>query len=477
MKDIFFDKTLTTDNENVKKFANDFVLNGYNKDLKRDYIVCLIANLRKSKYNKLIVPQHKNDYVCSKQDNLNAPHYKYSIMKEITLKLEKEGYITINNPFHFLEMATTIESTDKLWYNLVNIDVYTKYNNPLLLRKTIKTKIKVFENGKIKFKTIKKKINVDYRKTKKTEKIIEQIKKYNSYILNHKFELLIPIDFLNETNDCEFNWICNFFDFFQNTGQLTNNSLTSVVSKSCGAEERGVEGIDEVGSLVKPSLFIWRTICPSSLSLHRVFNAIFDGVCGKKKYWVYGGRFYGSLIQNIPHRLRKFILIDGEKTCEPDFCNMQVRLLYHLDGLEFSGDAYGEKNRDLVKLVSLICLNSKNKIEAKYAIKDTFVDLVKSGKKYDDDITDPVFIMNLITNFEQLHKPIKKYFYTNIGCELQAIESNITSEILNEFISNDKGIVSIHDSFRIRISDKDECIKIMNEKYFEKLNFYPLIKR
>lgn len=59
-------------------------------------------------------------------------------------------------------------------------------------------------------------------------------------------------------------------------------------------------------------------------TLYRVFN---------HGSWESGGRLYGGWWQRIPSDLRKFITINGQPTCEWDFSNMQIAMLYAREGL------------------------------------------------------------------------------------------------------------------------------------------------
>ena len=89
-------------------------------------------------------------------------------------------------------------------------------------------------------------------------------------------------------------------------------------------------------------------------SLHRVFNR------GSFKK---NGRAYGAQHQSLSKELRKHILINGQKTLEPDFSAYHMLMLYHMEGIDYAEDPYGiiggPDNRDLFKSVCLISINAK----------------------------------------------------------------------------------------------------------------------
>ena len=76
-------------------------------------------------------------------------------------------------------------------------------------------------------------------------------------------------------------------------------------------------------------------------------------------------------------------------------------------------------------------------------------------------------------DFEELHEPIKEYFYSGVGLELQNVDSMIAERIIKHFTEDlYLPVLCIHDSFiyTTRDSDKtDEIIKTCIEDTLHEL--------
>lgn len=195
-------------------------------------------------------------------------------------------------------------------------------------------------------------------------------------------------------------------------------------------------------------------------SLHRVFNQDFDK----------GGRFYGGWWQNVPEELRDHILIDGEPTIELDFKGFHIALLYALEGIDYyaqdRADPYVVEgwDRNSVKLLLQVLLNSKNKQEA----IGGFID---DRRKRGLPTVPRNEIVSLLAKFESMHAPIARYFNEGEGVRLQNLDSRIAELVIHECMQN--GIIDleaaareeiirhkflvlpIHDSFRVKARYKE----------------------
>lgn len=213
----------------------------------------------------------------------------------------------------------------------------------------------------------------------------------------------------------------------------------------------------------------WRDLVfnPVKKRLYRVFN---------NRSWDQGGRFYGGWWQGVTGDDRKFIKIEGQPTVEHDYSGMQVRLLYAKEGIVYGGnDTYAvpgrEDDRDLLKLVLLIALNAhKGKDSAIKAILDKMEGYPKQKRN-------KAYLSKIIDEFEGIHKPISKYFYSGIGLKLQYIDSQVAEEILYNLAM--KGILAlpVHDSFICSIQYQDELLDQMNSCYYDIVGEYPVIKQ
>jgi len=186
-----------------------------------------------------------------------------------------------------------------------------------------------------------------------------------------------------------------------------------------------------------------------------------------------GGRFYGHWIQNIPEKYRRHLLIDGEPTVEIDYSCLHYSIFYAKKRLDVpKSDLYyldGFNNhelnfRRLVKILSIIIINTKKKDSVWSAINYKVI----QGKDYtctDCPKMKKVYINKIIEAIEHKHSNIKDCFYTNMGLKIQYLDSCLANEVMMHFISQDKPIHCIHDSFIVKESDKVELEEVMKEKF------------
>jgi hypothetical protein len=186
--------------------------------------------------------------------------------------------------------------------------------------------------------------------------------------------------------------------------------------------------------------------------MHRVFSGSFAK----------GGRYYGSDVQRLPKELRQRIVIDGEPTVELDFGAMHPRMLYHLAGLEAPDDPYEIEGvhgvRAQTKLLCLISLNAAGKGQTMRA----FTGALRDAKFAMPEGTSPA---DLALLFERQHEPISRWFYTGCGLMLQNLDAKIAERVMHAFAKQSRPIASVHDSFIVRMQDKDLLRSTMRESY------------
>jgi len=236
-----------------------------------------------------------------------------------------------------------------------------------------------------------KKLN-DYRDTSETRKMREELQALNAHIATFQLDLE-PLD------------------------------------KEVGEEVDDVKTEDDENADERPD-----PRDHSATQLYRVFNNdCFDN----------GGRFYGGWWQALRKRDRPRLLIDGEETVELDFRALHPRLCYHLQGqpLPPEADPYtlegleGGELRDLAKKAFNQLLNvrsGKNPRAPKGATA-----LLPSKLSY----------KKLVERIEEKHQPIRNWFRSGRGVELQRIDSDIASSILHDFMRHDICCLPVHDSF------------------------------
>jgi len=195
--------------------------------------------------------------------------------------------------------------------------------------------------------------------------------------------------------------------------------------------------------------------------LHRVFT---DNLKS-------GGRYYGPMWQMLSEELRKYLFIDGYPVVELDYSGLHLRMLYHLEGMDYKGDPYGfgsKQERPYLKLVSLLMINKKTRQGLLRAMKKTFA-------ANQLDIPPDEEIERMVARFDAAHDRISRYFCSDIGLRLQYLDSQITSDILDYFLDREIPVLPIHDSYIVAEQYEDELYEVMKEKYRDRMGFDPVI--
>ena len=196
-------------------------------------------------------------------------------------------------------------------------------------------------------------------------------------------------------------------------------------------------------------------------SVHRVFNR------GSFKK---NGRAYGAQHQSLPKELRRHILINGQKTLEPDFSAYHMLMLYHMEGIDYADDPYevigGPEQRKLFKSVCLISINaklSKAWRPIKHKLIEQKIKLPGVKRPY-------VFLLKKV---RKAHAPVAHHIGADKGIDLQNIDSHIMNSILMRLM--DMGILglSVFDSV-IVVEEFAEIVRgIMMREYKAVMGFKP----
>jgi hypothetical protein len=206
--------------------------------------------------------------------------------------------------------------------------------------------------------------------------------------------------------------------------------------------------------------------------------------------WTNGGRFYSGWWQRIKSADRKYIRINNNPVVEIDFSGLHIVLLYSMvkidywnkigkDPYDLSGYGYkmNDRLRNFLKLILLVSINvkkgkKKDTSQATKAVREeirTNEDLEWIKSTYDNNK-----IEQIINDFADYHKDIKKYFYSGLGLNLQYIDSQIASLLINHFTRLDIPILCVHDSFVIewnkdKLGDEEDSIDWMMEIIYNKV--------
>lgn len=184
----------------------------------------------------------------------------------------------------------------------------------------------------------------------------------------------------------------------------------------------------------------------------------------------YGGRYYGHWLLNTPSEMRKHLILNGNKTVELDYSNMNMHIAYSLEGIdEFSEqDLYNlyntqteepsnisefpdyfikaqddvhEEDRDMHKQFITIAFNSSSSSKA---ISSTIKELELPKNYFSNYFKDVISLLK--KNHSLL---VSKYFFKgkDMGVRLMRHESNIATNIINTFVKRNIPIYCIHDGF------------------------------
>lgn len=177
-----------------------------------------------------------------------------------------------------------------------------------------------------------------------------------------------------------------------------------------------------------------------------------------------GGRLYAGFWQYMPSEHRKDITIDGVPTVEYDYRNCQLKITYALEGVFYEEDAYMVEGlsdplgRSALKATSLICLNT---VDNKQAVQALTSKLREISGVYDYLKVKKMNAKSLIDIFMEKHKRIESWFFGQSGLKLQRIDSEICMNIINEMMSRNIPVLTIHDSFIVQTSFEHELMQVM----------------
>jgi hypothetical protein len=200
--------------------------------------------------------------------------------------------------------------------------------------------------------------------------------------------------------------------------------------------------------------------------LHRVFN---NGTFSQ------GGRFYGGFHLELLRNLRKRILINGEPVVEPDFSALHIRMLYHLEGIDYREDPYAilcdsKEERKVFKIIFLVAINAETQKKAIYGIQK---ELEENGIPFDTDYQN---LKRCLQRVKSVHGPIAKYLNTGVGLKLQNLDSRITDLILKTLTREEIPVLPVHDSFIVRERDMHRLIEVMKSSYYRVMEYEPIIE-
>jgi len=314
----------------------------------------------------------------------------------------------------------------------------------------------------------KDKKSVLYPETAETVRMREVLSDYNNMIERAEVTLLMPGDHYLKEKEKE----------TINSLTILNNKLSTNIHNYYNYTNYSINIHPSYNNTINISPLLitfgnieypyYVTICRNNL--HRVFN---DNSC------FLGGRFYGADYQRCSERLRSFIQINNSPTVELDYSGMHLRMLYHLEGIDFRNDLYtftceGDAHlRSVLKSICLYALNCSNRLTAE---KACWYNLAIKGNQLPQNQASYQFIRDMMDLMVSKHGRVAHHFFTGIGKLLQNIDSQITEGIMRRFTDLGVPVLCIHDSYIVPDSWKEMLFEIMQEEYLKIMGFSPVIK-
>ena len=153
----------------------------------------------------------------------------------------------------------------------------------------------------------------------------------------------------------------------------------------------------------------------------------------------HGGRFYRAWWHNVPSEYRKYITIDGKRSCEYDYSQLNPHMVYFLRDKKMGDeDAYDRvfdgEHRSIVK----VAFNAMIQASTNLSQKPKKLDLSQV------DLDWPTLKQAIL----DAHKPIADVFFQGHGNHLQFIDSCIAETVMLNFIrAEDAPVLPVDDSF------------------------------
>lgn len=401
---------------------------------RKDYLFnCLknvLANLWLGwRMNKLVgVSLNKNHFTMSRRYGLG--YYRYDLIKHVLNSLSSLSLVHIKKGFQ--DRATGKSFSTRVWASKKLKDSFGLLEDSLIYFVEYKEIIQLKNS---------KKYLISYQDTQRTNRMRDNLEKYNR-LMDETY-----LSFSSEINN-------------KHRGATITNTF-----QSC--DKPRLENIGSNERILKDEYFNVASLNKNK-TLYRVFN---------KNAWSCNGRFYGASYQQLPARLRKFILINNQKTVELDYGNLHLRMLYHMENVNYQKDGYSFISPELRKVVKQSILRMVNAGNRGKAIASINFQLMKDRDLRRTLEENDLTVKDVVLRIEKEHEPISKYFYTGIGNKLQNLDANLASKILNHFTRNNVPCLCIHDSFIIVAADKEKLEQQMIKHYKKVFGFNPTIEQ
>lgn len=183
--------------------------------------------------------------------------------------------------------------------------------------------------------------------------------------------------------------------------------------------------------------------------------------------WNCNGRFYGGFWQQVGSEYRRHIYINDNPTVEVDYKGLHAAILSAEKGIVSSGDRYDlgtvvcgrldtQQQRKTVKLLVLAAINAKDRGSAFGAFRQA-----QPTGSVEKTLTNEELGL-LLDTFLQQHPYLEDGICSDQGIRLMNVDSHITNYIIKEFVTLQKPILSVHDSYIVDTRDIEllrDCMK------------------
>lgn len=203
---------------------------------------------------------------------------------------------------------------------------------------------------------------------------------------------------------------------------------------------------------------------PQNFDYQRIFNDDFSS----------GGRLY-CRAQHMKSSERKLLCFNGRKTCEVDFTSHQPRLLYHLNGYAAPEDCYENPlvPRDLMKAAMTRVMNCASERKAIASLSKLLAE--GTSNELGPELV-AVTARELLNAVYETHPILKGLRSSALWKRLQFVESNLAIDIMSTLGSLGVACLGVHDSFVVEEEHLELLIDIMNERYHQRLGFWPNLR-
>jgi len=281
------------------------------------------------------------------------------------------------------------------------------------LRKTVFKGYKYFENpltGKRDQKRHVKKVEIDYKPTRETERVTDILRKYWYVCHEHSIELDYP-------------------------GHPVESLVTALTASYTNDLHHGGRLYTHTNWGIQQLEKDWRQYITidgeptveldfSGLSIRMLYAKIYRG---------FDGDPYTGVLDAIPH------LDLDEKEVIRDFMKKLLQAILNSDE---KADAVGSGNFEIHEQ----CKRKDFKV----------VNVLREHG---------ISVTQLVDMFEELHDPISQFFYSGIGLDLQYRDSRIALKVIHHFNQRRIPVLAVHDSFIIQSRYADQLRDIMSKYY------------